>query len=447
MKYIDPQVDGCPLDHRAVSAIPVGGWNRPSEVKLLSARPFPLSVKNAAGLLMLILFLGIAADPAPVLAAEPFPEVQTRAHVVMEFETGLVLDARRADEPLPPASMTKMMTEYLVLEKIRSGEIGWEDRVRISPRAAGIDEAQVFLVAGEEWTIRQLFEAMAVYSANDAAVALAEHLAGSEETFVKWMNEKAKELNMTHTHFRNCTGLNEASYPNPPQGEGEHVMSARDAALLARRLFLDFPEVREITAKPRITFRGREYPNWNWMLPGMSQFYSGVDGVKTGYTNEAGYCFAGTAERDGMRLVTVVMGTGSRIARFRETSRLLDAGFENYVLKPLIYEDKPVPGYMERIPVPNGVARDVGVAADRTLVLPVRKDQMEKYTFRITYTREVVAPLAAGTPVAEVSVLYEGKKIPGVEPVQLVVRETVEEASWIRLFFRKLGDTISGWFE
>ena len=102
---------------------------------------------------------------------------------------------------------------------------------------------------------------------------------------------------------------------------------------------------------------------------------------------------------------------------------------------------------MERIPVPNGVARDVALAADRTLVLPVRKDQMEKYTFRVTYTREVVAPLAAGTPVAEVSVLYDGKKIPGVEPVRLVVRESVEEAGWIRLFFRKLGDTISGWFE
>src|SRR5690606_39507165 len=105
----------------------------------------------------------------------------------------------------------------------------WEDRVRISARAAAIDEAQVYLIAGEEWTIRQLFEAMAIYSANDATVALAEHLAGSEETFVKWMNEKAKELKMTNTHFRNSTGLNEASYPNPPKGEGKHVMSARDA--------------------------------------------------------------------------------------------------------------------------------------------------------------------------------------------------------------------------
>jgi D-alanyl-D-alanine carboxypeptidase (penicillin-binding protein 5/6) len=179
----------------------------------------------------------------------------------------------------------------------------------------------------------------------------------------------------------------------------------------------------------------------------MSQSYQGVDGVKTGYTDEAGYCFAGTAERDGMRLITVVMGTDSQSARFQETRRLLDAGFENYDLKPLIFEDKPLPGYMERIPVPNGVTRDVAIAADRTLVLPVRKDQMKKYTFRITYTRNVVAPLTAGTPVAEVTVLYEGKKIPGVEPVQLVVRESVEEASWIRLFFRKLGDTISGWID
>jgi D-alanyl-D-alanine carboxypeptidase (penicillin-binding protein 5/6) len=412
----------------------------------LSGRLFPLSVKMTAGFLMAVLFLGTVAAPVPALAAEPFPEVKAKAHVVMEFETGLVLDGHREDEPLPPASMTKMMTEYLVLEKIRSGEIGWEDRVRISARAAAIDEAQVYLIAGEEWTIRQLFEAMAVYSANDATVALAEHLAGSEETFVKWMNEKAKELKMTNTHFRNSTGLNEASYPNPPKGEGKHVMSARDAANLARRLLLDFPEVKEIIAKPRITFRGREYANWNRMLPGQSQFYRGVDGVKTGYTDEAGYCFAGTAERDGMRLVTVVMGTGSQSARFQETRRLLDAGFENYDLKPLIFEDKPLPGYMERIPVPNGVARDVAIAADRTLVLPVRKDQMKKYTFRVTYTRNVVAPLTAGTPVAEVTVLYDGKKIPGVEPVRLVVRESVEEAGWLRLFFRKLGDAISGWF-
>ncbi|MGI6125383.1 MAG: D-alanyl-D-alanine carboxypeptidase family protein [Planifilum sp.] len=411
----------------------------------MGGRLFPLWFKGMAGLL--ILLLGVVAATDRVLAAEPFPEVQARAHVVMEFDSGLVLDAHRADEPLPPASLTKMMTGYLVLEKIRSGEIDWADPVRISPRAASIDEAQVYLVAGEEWTVRQLFEAMLVYSANDAAVALAEHLAGSEEAFVGWMNEKAKELELTHTHFRNSTGLNEASYPRPPEVEGEHVMSARDAALLARRLLRDFPEVKEILSRPHITFRGKEYPNWNRMLPGMSMAYEGLDGVKTGFTNEAGYCFVGTAERDGMRLVTAVMGTDSQSARFQETGRLLDAGFENYVLKPLISKDKPLPGYRERIPVPNGVARDVALAADRTLVLPVRKDQMEKYTFHVRYTREVKAPLAAGTPVAEVSVRYDGQKIPGVEPVRLLTRESVEEASWVRLFFRKLGDTISSWIE
>lgn len=411
----------------------------------MSGRLFPLWIKGATGLF--IFLLGLMAAPAQVLAAEPFPEVQAKAYVVMEFETGLVLDAHRADEPLPPASLTKMMTGYLVLEKIDSGEIGWEDRVRISDRVASIDETQVYLVAGEEWSVRQLFEAMLVYSANDAAVALAEHLAGSEENFVEWMNEKAKELELTNTHFRNSTGLNESSYPSPPEGEGKHVMSARDAAFLARRLLRDFPEVKEIISKPRITFRGKEYINWNRMLPGMPMAYNGLDGIKTGFTNAAGYCFAGTAERDGMRLVTVVMGTGSELARFQETRRLLDAGFENYVLKPLISEDEPLPGYRKRISVPNGVARDVAIAADRTLVLPVRKGQEEKYTFRVKYTRQVKAPLTAGTPVAKVYVLYDGKEIPGVKPARLVVRESVEEASWIRLFFRKLGDTISSWID
>ncbi|SEM83618.1 D-alanyl-D-alanine carboxypeptidase family protein [Lihuaxuella thermophila] len=397
-------------------------------------------------LLLLVLLL-----PVQSYAAEELPGVRAKSYILMDFASGVILDEKAADQPRPPASMTKLMSAYIVLDKIEAGELRWEDEVTVSKRAAAIEEAQIHLKAGERETVRELFIAMAVQSANDATVALAEHVAGNEEAFVQLMNDKARRLGMEHTHYVNATGLDRKLYPVPPKVEGEHVMSARDAAILAVQLLRAHPDILQITALPTYTFRKgtprqQKVINWNRMLPGLKQYYKGVDGLKTGHTNAAGYCFTGTAKRGDYRLVSVVMGTASETLRFTETKKLFDYGFQRYQLKTLIPEFKPVPG-TPSLALPNGVERTVPVVVEEAIQLPVRMGEENKYQFKVTFNPGVKAPLGTGAVVGQVKVLYNGQEIKGLAPVNLLAAAHVEEASWFRLFFRDVGDTVKSWFE
>ncbi|WP_286118984.1 DNRLRE domain-containing protein [Thermoactinomyces sp. DSM 45891] len=263
------------------------------------------------------------------------PNVEAESYIIMDAKTGKPLYGKSVNQPRPPASMTKMMTEFVVLDRIKNGKLSWEDTVEVSPRAAGIDESQIDLVAGEKMTVRELFMAMAVYSANDATAALAEHVAGTETEFVNAMNQKAKDLNLNETHFRNATGLNMSDYQDPPNVDGEHVMSAENTANLARTLLQQHPELEKIVSTSQYTFRKgtdreKKVINWNRMLPGLDQFYPGVLGLKTGFTTPAGYCFAGVTEQEGKRFITVVMGAKTQDARFTETKKLLDYAFAKF---------------------------------------------------------------------------------------------------------------------
>lgn len=393
----------------------------------------------------------ILLSPASAYAANNLPQIEAKSYIILDFESGAMLGGLAEDEPRPPASMTKMMSQLIVLDHIKAGKINWEDEVTVSPRAAAIDEAQIFLQPGEKETVRELFIAMAVQSANDATAALAEHVAGSEEAFVELMNKKAAELGMKQTHFRNSTGLDMHLYPDPPDVDGDHVMSAHDSAILATQLMKSYPEVLEIASMPTYTFREgtareQKVTNWNWMLPGLSQFYEGVDGLKTGSTNAAGYCFTGTATRGDFRLVTVVMGAGSKSSRFTETAKLLNYGFNHYVVETVVGEKKAIPG-ITSLALPNGVERLVPVVAKEEIKLPLHKDEKDKYEIVVTFEPNLQAPMAAGTVVGQAKVLYDGKEIKGIAPVDVVTTVDVEEASWIRLFFRDLGDTIRGWFD
>ncbi|SHE79321.1 D-alanyl-D-alanine carboxypeptidase [Seinonella peptonophila] len=261
------------------------------------------------------------------------PQIEAASYVLINDQTGKVMAQKDQNEPRPPASMTKMMTAYLVLDQIQQKRIHWDDEVVVSKRAAAIDEAQIFLVENERITVKELMKGVMVQSGNDAAVALAEYAGGTEEKFVEMMNHKAKQLGLRHTHFNNASGLDHKDYPDPPKSPGNHVMSAADTVQLGRSLVKVHPGIFKFSTIAHYTFhpgtdREQKVTNWNRMLPGLEYEYQGVDGIKTGSTSAAGYCFTGTVERDHQRLFSVVMGAPTVAKRFTETKKLYDYGFQ-----------------------------------------------------------------------------------------------------------------------
>ncbi|MDQ6418556.1 D-alanyl-D-alanine carboxypeptidase family protein [Paenibacillus sp. LHD-117] len=260
-------------------------------------------------------------------------DLQAEAAILVDASTGDVLYAKNADEPLPPASMSKMMTEILVLDGIHEGTIKWNDKVTATGYAAQVPGARMGLSVGDVITVRELFDAMTVYSANDAAVALAEHIGGSEETFVQRMNMRAERIGLSPgAVFGNASGLSRADIA-PYAGaaaEKDSLLTAEDTAKLAGYLIGKYPEVLDVTSRSsvKVPTSQQALAATNWMLKDKPFAYPGNDGLKTGYTPNAGYCFTGTAKRDGKRLISVVMGASSKEARFTETMALYDMGFE-----------------------------------------------------------------------------------------------------------------------
>lgn len=279
----------------------------------------------------------------PLVSPESQNSPQTHASILMDFSNGKILDAKNADKPLPVASMSKIMVEYLVLQSIHNHQLSWQDKVSISDYIYTISYnpnfSNVPLQKGASYTVKELYQAMAIHSANGAAIALAEKIGGTEKKFVKKMNETAKSMGLDHTHFVNSTGLNNSDLGNfRPTGsptEGNR-MSAKDVAHLAQNLIRNYPEVLDVSKKAVAVFNQdgkspKRYYSTNWMLPNMGfpeVEYPGVDGLKTGYTEKAGYVFTGTAKQSNERLISVVMGTQSKLARFEKTKELFENGFD-----------------------------------------------------------------------------------------------------------------------
>ncbi len=257
-------------------------------------------------------------------------ELAAESAVLLDADTGEWLYMLNAQEPLPPASMSKMMTEVLVLDELKSGNLVWDDSVVVSSYAAEVGGADMGLAAGQTSTVRELFNAMAIHSANDAAIALAELINGSEADFVKRMNVKAEEIGLSaDTYFANATGLSSDDLNSYAKAaaEGDTVMTAKDVALLARYLIESHPEVLKVTKKSAASNNANAVlQTTNEMLPGQRFGTKGNDGLKTGYTKHAGYCFTGTTVVDGRRYITVVMGASTPEARFEETKKLLAYG-------------------------------------------------------------------------------------------------------------------------
>ncbi|WP_428846279.1 D-alanyl-D-alanine carboxypeptidase family protein [Metallumcola ferriviriculae] len=399
-------------------------------------------------LLVLLVFTGTAS------AADLSPDV--RSAILVDAASGKILYQENIDTPMPPASMTKMMTEYLVLEAIKDKTITWDDIVTTSDYGFFLGRyggSRVFLNEKERRTVRELYEAMAIYSANDATAMLAEHIASTETAFVELMNEKGQELGMKDSNFITSTGLprNILSDYAPPISLGEQVMSARDAAILARELINTFPEALKIASTPKAVFRQGEDDqvemiNWNWMLPGLWYELEGVDGLKTGYTEAAGNCFTGTAKRGNIRLISVVMGAKSKEHRFKATKELLEYGFEAFTVEKIAKKGDTIKGY-EKTKVLKGKKLEVPVEVAEDISLMVKRDSKIEKVVSLT---TVEAPVKKGQVIGSVAFDSESdylrEKDKQDTEINMVAVEEIEKASLIIRLFRGIKNFFLGLF-
>lgn len=270
-----------------------------------------------------IVLVTVALPRVNANAAVPPPsfELDCKSAILIEASTGKVLYEKDADMALPPASVTKVMTLLLVMEAIEAGRLKYGDTVRASANACSMGGSQIYLKENEEMSVEDMLKSVVIASANDAAVALAEHIAGSEEEFVRRMNKRASELGMKSTRFENTNGLDDTT--------DSHLTSARDIAIMSREL-IKYPKILEYSSTWMDSVRGGEFglTNTNRLV----RFYKGATGLKTGSTAKAGFCISATAERDGMSLICVIMGAPSRDVRNAAAVKLLDYGFSNYAL-------------------------------------------------------------------------------------------------------------------
>ena len=350
----------------------------------------------------------------PVHAGAVDLPLTSRAAVLMEKTTGQMLFAQNEHEKLEPASVTKIMTLLLTMDAIDSGALAYDDVVTVSANAAGMGGSQVFLAEGEQITVEELLKCVCVSSGNDAAVALAEKVAGVHELFVEQMNRRASELGMADTHFVNCTGLT---------AEG-HVTSAHDIALMSRELLLHHPDIRRFTTIWMDTIRDGAFQlaNTNKLI----RFYDGATGLKTGYTASAGYCISATAERDGMELIAVVMGAETSQSRNAACKSLLDYGFANFAVVSPDLSDCD-----NQIPVRLG--KDAGVSAvpEADMALLIDKAQKSGVTSEVTLEPTVTAPVSRGQRLGTLTV-KSGDLV--LKEVPLVAAQEVERLSYGEIY-------------
>ena len=376
---------------------------------------------RATALLLSLLFL-LTALPLPTAAeatATPTPAFtpNCKSAVLMEASTGKILYAHNPAEAMPPASVTKIMTLLLVMECMDAGTLHWEDTVTASARAASMGGSQIFLKEGEQMTARDLIKSVVIASANDAAVALAEHTYGSEEAFVKRMNQRAAELGMTATHFENTNGLDDTAR--------NHVTSAGDIAIMSREL-IRHKEILEFSSTWMDTIRNGQFglTNTNRLV----RFYRGCNGLKTGSTAKAGFCVSVTAEREGMTLICVIMGAENRDIRNAEAQKLLDWGFATYGL--FTAEG----GSLDPLRVTGGEADEVSIAYPQfTAVLP--KADIKAVEHTVTLPESVKAPVRAGEAVGKITYTCKGQPL---GEVSITATETVEELGFFELWLRML---------
>ncbi|WP_274308678.1 D-alanyl-D-alanine carboxypeptidase family protein [Solibacillus daqui] len=417
-------------------------------------------------LIPMLLLSMLTLAPATTNAADDLG-LTVDAAILIDADTGKILYEQNAETALGIASMTKMMTEYLLLDAIKEGSVTWDQQYNVTEYTHKISQnrllSNVPLRADGTYSIKELYEAMAIYSANAATIAIAETIAGTETEFIKLMNKKAEELGLENYKFVNSTGLNNSDLLGMhPAGTGENdenVMPARSVAKLAYHLLKDHPEMLETAKIPKKVFRegtsdAINMSNWNFMLPGLVYAYEGVDGLKTGTTDFAGHTFTGTAKRGDTRLIAVVMkavdskGVGSYKARFDATAKLFDYGFGQFSKQEIIpanYKFKD----QKTIAVTKGKADEVNIAVKEPITVMVKTTDKEAYTPSLVLdTEELEAGVEKDQVVGQVIVeRTEGTDygyIDGSEiTAEVVTTEAVERAGKVSLFFQGIGNFFS----
>ena len=360
--------------------------------------------------------------PAGAAQAETGLTLRSSSALLLEKETGTILYEENAHQRLEPASVTKVMTLLLVMEAVDSGQLSLEEPVTVSAYAAGMGGSQVYLKEGEQMPVSEMIKCVAVVSGNDCAVALAEHLAGSEGAFVSRMNQRAQELGMTDTTFLNCTGL-------PAAG---HMTSAYDIGLMSRELLWKHPKIRDYTTVWMDTIRDGTFglTNTNRLV----RFYQGTTGLKTGHTSSAGYCMAASAERDGMELIAVVMKAPSSPERFEDAKALLEYGFAGYTLAE-VYPDPP----LGPVDVLLGETGQVQPQLERACRLLVRRGEAGQVRTQLTLPENVEAPVSEGQILGQLEV-YVGEELR--EKVPIVSAQAVERLTAPGIFTRMLRELL-----
>ena len=381
-----------------------------------------------------ILLIMVLMLPITVAKATDNNEItlgkMAKSVVLMEASTGKIIYERNANEKLHPASMTKMMSMLLILESIEKGNLKWNDMITVSENASSMGGSQILLETGEQMSVDDLFKGIAIASGNDAVVALAEKLAGTEEVFVKMMNDKAKELGLKNTNFKNPHGLDAT----------DHYSSAYDMAMIAKELVrhekvLEYSSIYEYYLRD-----GTDRKTWLVNTNKLVRFYDGVDGLKTGYTKEAGYCLTATAMKNGMRIIAVVMGEPDSKTRNKEVTELLDYAYAQYALETIIDSSKVLGKKL----VNKGREKYAELVLTEDATNLIKKgEQSNNVTYEIK-TNNLEAPLKKGDVVGTLILKENNKKI---KTINITVKNNIDKANFIDLYLHNLKDIISGEIE
>lgn len=360
------------------------------------------------------LFLSVTAQAALIPAP---PKLAAKSYILIDADSGDVLVEHNADKQLPPASLTKMMTAYLVESEISKNNLSSNDKVRVSVKAWKAPGSRMFIKEGDFVTIQNLLKGIIIQSGNDASIAVAEHIAGSEEAFADLMTQHAQVMGMKNTQFMNATGL-------PIEG---HYSTAHDLAILASHIIQDFPDLYSVYSQQYFTYNGIRQANRNRLL----WRDKSVDGLKTGHTDEAGYCLVSSAKRGDMRLISVVMGTNSEEARARESQKLLAYGFRYFeTLKPYSAGD-----VLNEPKVWGGQQVDVKLGIREDLNITIPRGQAKRLTAKLNVNKVIKAPVSEGQAMGVIQISLDDE-ILAERP--LVALESVEQGG----FFKRLWDSI-----
>lgn len=350
-----------------------------------------------------------------------------KSAILIEASTGEILYQKNAYEKLPPASMTKMMSMLLIMEDIEKGNLKWDEMITASDKAASMGGSQIFLKAGEKMSVADMLKGISIASGNDATVAMAERISGTEEEFVKRMNSKGKELGLKNTNFVNATGLD----------TDNHYSSAYDMALIAKELvkhekILEFSSTYEDYLR-----KDTKNPFWLVNTNKLVKFYSGVDGLKTGFTSGAGYCLTSTAKKENMRLITVVMNEETAAKRSSDTTQMLDYGFNTYVVKTIV-DDKKVIG---KANVFLGDKKVVDITSlEEVTILKKKTDEDRNISYKVNI-QTLTAPIKKGDKVGTIDIIEDGKVI---STISATVIEDVNKANIFKIFIRTAANIIRG---